>query len=155
QSRELVIDPTLAYATYLGAGGTDLANGVAVDGAGDAYVVGATTSQTFPTQNPFILPNPAGGEYAFVTKFSPAGNTLVYSTYLGGLNNPASAGLAIAIDAAGNAFVTGDTGSTNFPTVNPVQSTLQGISSAFVAELNPSGSGLIFSTYLGGSNNGT
>jgi hypothetical protein len=149
-TRPLVIDPVLGYSTYLGAGGSDEGYGIAVDSTGHAYVTGATTSLKFPTVNPIELPNPAGGQYIYVTKFSTDGTKLIYSTYLGGLFNPGNAGNGIAVNAAGEAYVTGLTDSPNFPTVNAVQSTLRGAQSAVVVKLNASGSGLVYSTYLGG-----
>ena len=88
---------------------------------------------------------------AFVTKLNPTGSALVYSTYLGG--SGADGGNGIAIDSTGNAYVTGVAGSTNFPTMNPLQPANAGNDDAFVAEINSSGSALVYSTYLGGSLN--
>ena len=209
----LIIDPTLTYSTYLGGGNTEEGNDIVVDGAGNVYITGYTHSINFPTQNGF-QPGPQGGQDAFVTKLSPAGNALVYSTYLGGsgtdegksivvdsagnayitgattsLNFPTTPGVyqptshfgvdafvtklssdgslpiystylggtssdqgnAIAVDAEGNAYVTGFTTSSNFPTLNPYQGTIHSVQDAFVTKLNAAGSALVYSTFLGGS----
>ena len=139
----------LAYSTYLGGSGYDIGNGIAVDGAGSAYVTGSTTSTNFPTQSP-CQGTYGGNSDAFVTKLAPAGNALAYSTYVGG--SVADAGYAIAVDAAGSAYVTGSTTSTNFPTQSPYQGTFQGgISDVFVTKLASAGNALLYSTYLGGS----
>ena len=106
---------------------------------------------TFPTQNP-LQPTNGGGENAFVTKINASGSALVYSTYLGGSGN--AFGRGIAVDSSGNAYVTGGAGS-NFPLMNPIQAFGGGgIGNAFVAKLNPTGSALVYSTYLGGSGGG-
>jgi len=147
-SRPLVIDPTLVYATYLGGSGWDYGVGIAVDAAGSAYVTGSTSSTDFPTANPLQAAK-AGFQNAFVTKLNPTGSALVYSTYLGG--SGADVGVGIAVDAAGAAYVTGQTSSTDFPTVNPLQAAYGGGSDAFVSKLDAAGSALLYSTYLGGS----
>ena len=123
RNRRLRIDPqvVLAYSSYLGgsAGYTtlaegDSAKGIAVDGSGSAYVTGATSSLDFPIEAGAYQPARPGINSAFVTKFSPSGDTLVYSTYLGG--SIGTDGRAIAVDSSGEAYVTGSTGSTDFPT---------------------------------------
>jgi hypothetical protein len=155
-ARRLVIDPVLVYATYLGGSGSnggDLATGIAIDSAGNAYVTGYAGSLDFPTDS---------GDYqrvhkailthanAFVTKLSPAGNTLVYSTYLGG--STADNANGIAVDSAGNAYITGRTFSTDFPTTHDAfQQVNRADHNAFVTKLNSTGSALVYSTYLGGS----
>jgi hypothetical protein len=149
-SRPLYIDP-LIYSTYLGGSGTDIGNAIAVDSTGNAYVTGYTISPDFPTMNP-LQPTYGGGGNAdaFVAKINPSGSALVYSTYLGGSGE--DRGQSIAVDSTGNAYVTGPTSSSNFPTMNPLQPALAGGgSNAFVAKINPSGSALVYSTYLGGS----
>jgi Beta-propeller repeat/FG-GAP-like repeat len=137
------------YSTYLGGGGNDSGNGIAVDAGGNAYVTGSTTSTNFLTANP-LQPTSGGGYDAFVTKLSATGNALVYSTYLGG--NGSDSGNGIAVDAAGNAYVTGVTSSANFPTANPLQSACATCpnSTAFVTKFNAAGNALVYSTYLGG-----
>lgn len=137
----------LIYSTYLGGAATDSGNGIAVDAAGNAYVAGGTYSLNFPTAGAFQSTN-RGQQNAFVAKFNPSGS-LLYSTYLGGNGNDSAA--AIAINASGNAFITGGTTSTTFPTAAPLQAASGGNQDAFVAKLNPSGNGLVYSTYLGGS----
>src|SRR5713226_3034128 len=140
---------TLVYSTYLGGGGQDSAFGIAVDGAGSAYVCGETRSSNFPTQAPLQALS-AGGTDGFVAKLAPSGSQLVYSTYLGGSRNDHAN--AIAADATGAAYVAGDTTSTNFPVVAALQSTNAGRVDAFVSKLNPAGSALVYSTYFGGGN---
>src|SRR5205823_6554294 len=114
---------THGYSTYLGGNGDDYGSGIAVDSAGNAYVTGATASTDFPTAVPFQATS-GGGDDAFVTKVNPTGSVLLYSTYLGG--NGLDGGYGIAVDSAGNAYVTGATASTNFPTANPFQATYGG-----------------------------
>jgi hypothetical protein len=143
---------SLIYSTYLGGGGGDYGLGIAVDGTGNAYVTGITMSTNFPTLNPYQTTFQGGNYDAFVTKLSSLGNSLIYSTYLGGGGD--DSGFDIAVDGSGNAYVTGYTYSYNFPTVNPFQSTLHdgtfGGSDAFVTKLSSFGNSLIYSTYLGG-----
>jgi len=117
-----------------------------VDGSGYAYVTGITWSPNFPTLNPFQTYQDVYD--VFVTKLSSAGNSLIYSTYLGGGNS--DYGYGIAVDDSGNAYVTGYTVSSNFPTLNPYQSTNRGGDDVFVTKLSSSGNSLIYSTYLGG-----
>jgi hypothetical protein len=145
RARPLVIDPVLVYSTCLGGAA---GSGIAVDSFGSAYVTGGTLSGNFPTVDP-IQGGLAGSENAFVAKLNPVGSALVYSTYLGGGGSDSATG--ITVDSSGNAYVTGDTNSTNFPAVHPIQANLAGIQNAFVAELNSTGSALIYSTCLGGS----
>ena len=145
KTRPLIIDPVLVYSTYLGGSGNDWGYGIAVDSSGNAYVTGLTFSTDFPTQNAFQR-RFGGATDVFVTKLNSSGS-LVYSTYLGG-SRP-DWGYGIAVDSSGNAYVTGLTDSTDFPTTqNAFQRTF--IGDAFVTKLNPSGS-LVYSTYLGGS----
>ncbi|MCX6832370.1 MAG: SBBP repeat-containing protein, partial [candidate division Zixibacteria bacterium] len=138
---------SLIYSTYLGGGDSDYGYGIAVDGSGNAYLMGRTYSSNFPTLNPYQTYQ--GNGDVFVTKLSSTGNSLISSTYLGG--GGGDVGRGIAIDASGNAYVTGYTNSSNFPTLNPYQSTFQGgVYDAFVTKLSNSGNNLIYSTYLGG-----
>ena len=139
---------SLLYSTYLGCSSNDFGNDIAVDGSGSAYVTGSTYSTDFPTKNPYQTDQPDAD--VFVTKLSPSGNSLVYSTYLGG--NSDEGGHGIALDGSGSAYVTGGTGSTDFPTQNPYQMDQTGYD-AFLAKLSPSGNSLVYSTYLGGSLN--
>ncbi len=161
----LVIDPILAYSTYLGGSNIDIANGIAVAPDGTAFIAGGTFSSDFPTAHP-LQPNDGGPhdfpQDAFVAKISADGSTLVYSTYLGGSSEDVANG--IAVDAAGEAFVTGTTFSPNFPVTPGAFNTLCGgdgqcgktwnpagfiVSNAFVAKLNTAGSGLVYSGFLG------
>ena len=148
KSQPLVIDPLLVYSTFLGGSGQDTGNGIAVDGWGNVYIAGQTVSPDFPTTLPLLAPY-GGNADAFVAKLNASGSALVYSTFLGGnLNDVAK---SIAVDNAGNAYVTGETNSGNFPVFNALHPTLSGNpSDAFVAELNSTGSALVYSTYLGG-----
>jgi hypothetical protein len=140
----------LVYSTYLGGSRDDMGYGIALNTAGNAYVMGATFSPDFPTANP--LDSTLAGTFdAFVAKLDTMGTALDYSTYLGGSDQEGGFGGDIAVDAAGFAYVTGSTGSTDFPTVNPLQSTKRGSHDVFVVKLNPDATTVIFSTYLGGS----
>jgi hypothetical protein len=144
----LVIDPSISYSTTFGGISNDDANGIAVDSSGNAYLVGTTFSTNFPVVGGFQSTF-NGGLDVFVTKVSPTG-TLVYSTYLGGTLD--DQGRSIAVDSAGAAYITGSTRSTNFPTANPLQAAnAGGFTDAFVAKLNPAGSALVYSTYVGGT----
>lgn len=147
--KPLVIDPTMAYSTRLGGRDEDAAYAIAVDPAGNAYVTGNTNSTDYPVTNPAQAKN-GGTTDAFVAKLSPDGSRLLYSTYLGGSGS--DVGYGIAVDAQGNAYVTGDTRSTDFPVVHPLQAKLAGNADVFVTKLSPDGSRLIYSTYVGGNN---
>jgi hypothetical protein len=150
------------YSTYLGGRNIsddtpkdpgDQGNGIAVDSSGNAYVTGQTSSADFPTVNA-LQSTLVGPTDAFLTKINASGSALVYSTFLGGSGDDRAD--SAAVDAVGNAYIAGTTGSTNFPAVNAVQSTFGGGSfgfgtDSFVAEINPSGGALVYSTYLGGS----
>ena len=165
-AKPLVIDPTLVFSTYLGGGLADGAFGVTTDSSGNAYVTGGTTST--PTTAP-QFPITAGAYQtafggaqasctsalafecgdAFVAELNPAGTSLIYATYLGGSSK--DEGRGIAVDSSGNAYVVGTTSSSNFPTMNGLPAGFTGTTDAFAAELNPTGSALLYSTLLGGS----
>jgi hypothetical protein len=141
------------FSTYLGGGRCDVANGVATDSSGNVYVTGRTSSTDFPTANAFQPAISGTGQFvpsdAFVSKLTPAGS-FVYSTYLGGTSD--ETGFGIATDSSGNAYVTGSTTSTNFPTMNPIQTSNGGSNGdVFVTKFNSQGSALVYSTYLGGT----
>jgi hypothetical protein len=119
-----------------------------VDGRGQAYVTGGTGSTDFPTRNA-LQPALAGSSDAFVAQFTSNGRALRYATYLGGSESDRSTD--IAVDRRGQAYVTGETGSTDFPTRNALQPALAGSFDAFVTKLTADGSSLHYSTYLGGS----
>ena len=140
---------SLVYSTYLGGTGGEGANGIAVDGAGNAYVTGSTVTG-FPITPGVVQSTPGGGGEGFVTALNAAGSALIYSTYLGGSGG--DKGNKIAVDAAGSVYVIGNTGSTDFPTTpSALQTTLHGGNDAFVTALNSTGSTLLYSTYLGGT----
>jgi hypothetical protein len=153
----LVIDPVLAYSTYLPAVSADLGLAVALDAAGSAYVTGSTPLDDFPTTPGAYQPTRAGSLDAFVTKLAPDGSSLAYSTYLGGAGGGygSDRGFAVAVDSSGSAYVTGSTISDDFPTTPGAhQPTRAGSVDAFVTKLAPDGSSLAYSTYLGGAGGG-
>jgi hypothetical protein len=147
------LNPTgtaLIYSTFLGGSGNESTNGIAINDAGNAYVTGFTGSSNFPTTPGAFQTVKSGGDDVFVTALNATGSGLAYSTFLGGDANEFS--VRIAVDAAGNASVVGLTGSSNFPTTaDAIQSTYGGNNDAFVTRLNPTGTALVFSTFLGGS----
>lgn len=151
RSRALVIDPTLAYSTYVGGSGDDAGNSIAVDTAGNQYITGFTRSANFPvTTGAYQTTQPfTGGRDAFVSKFT-IGGALVYSTFLGGQSNE-SWGVGIAVDSSGEAVVTGGTYATDFPTTPGVfqPSPVSFFTWGFLTKLNAAGSSLVFSTYVG------
>jgi Beta-propeller repeat/Abnormal spindle-like microcephaly-assoc'd, ASPM-SPD-2-Hydin/Cep192 domain 4 len=142
---------TEVYSTYLGGSGRDQVDSLGIDSSGDAYVAGFTESSNFPTQNGFQT-SLGGGMDAFLTKLNNTGSSVLYSSYLGGTNEDRVEWMAV--DTQGNAYVTGTTFSSDFPTLNAIQSVLSGTQDAFVAKINPALAGntsLIYSTYLGGA----
>ncbi len=150
----LVVDPILTFSAYLGGTALNQANAVAVDSNGNGYVAGFTLSADFPVVTGALQGALAAGSFgpandAFVAKVATDGSKLVYATYLGGNGDDRATG--IAVDSTGAAYVAGSTTSTNFPIVGGFQATLAGATDAFVAKLNPAGSALVYSTYLGGS----
>jgi Beta-propeller repeat len=140
----------LIFSTYVGGSADDRGFGIAVDTAGAAYVTGDTTSTNFPTTTAAYQPAHRGASDAFVAKLKPDGAGLEYATYLGG--SLTDRGFGIAVDSSGAAYVTGVTGSSNFPTTAAAyQPAHRGASDVFVTKLNSSGTGLAYSTYLGGA----
>ena len=142
----------LVYSTYLGGSGIDQGNGIVLDASGDAYIVGYSQSTNFPTTSGAYQKTCTCSKAAdvIVSELNPTGTALVYSTYLGG--GAADEGYGIALDASNNAYVTGYTHSTNFPTTpGAFLSTIGANEAGFVTELNTSGSALVYSTYIGGS----
>jgi hypothetical protein len=160
RSRELVIDPVLQFSTYFGGGGSETSPSVAVNGDGNVYMVGTTTSSSgFPTT---LTPTQIGpGANIFVAKIAPSQPAaVIYLTFLGGSATDSSVGLAV--DGGGNAYIAGNTASTNFPTAgvpyqtgpSKTQCTVSPTcTSVFVSALNPQGSRLNYSTYLSGNGN--
>lgn len=153
-SQPLVIDPGLVYSTFLGGTSGDVGLGIAVDAAGSAYVTGATPSANFPTTGGAFDTTFNSGQDVFVTKLNASGTALVYSTFIGGSSN--DQGFAIALDSSGSAYVTGSTGSSNYPRQSGLPPFVYqqfyggGSTDAFVTKLSPSGANLVFSTYAGG-----
>jgi Chitobiase/beta-hexosaminidase C-terminal domain/Bacterial Ig-like domain (group 3)/Beta-propeller repeat len=166
-ARPLVIDPTLAYSTYFGGSNAEFVVTAAADSSGDVYVSGLTLSTDFPvTPGAFQSVNYATPtndvSTAFVSKLNPSGTALLYSTYLGGIATPNTLhqqgdyGKSIAVDSAGNAYLTGYTYSADFPITSGAfqrgnQPAATGLATGFVTKLNPTGTALVYSTYLGGN----
>lgn len=139
---------SLIYSTYLGGVDGDQANAIAIDDSGYAYVTGYTASPDFPVLNPYQnYVGPAHVYDVFLAKLAPAGNALVYSTYIAGTNNDIAEG--IAVDDSGYVYLTGGTTSTDFPLLNAYQTDQEALD-AFVTKVGPAGNALIYSTYLGG-----
>ncbi|MFX0092197.1 MAG: SBBP repeat-containing protein [Candidatus Hodarchaeota archaeon] len=149
----------IVFSTYLGGSGDDRGHGIAVDSTGNIYLSGYTTSSDYPTVNAFQSTFGGGTGDCFVTKLNATGTGLVFSTYLGGSDAEAAVQKAgvdkpsneIAVDANGNSYIIGTTKSNDFPILNAYQSTNGGDLDVFVTKLNTTGTGLNFSTYLGGS----
>ena len=139
----------MVYATYIGGSGNEAGNRITVDSSGNAYIFGDTLSSNLPVRNA-LQPTYSGGYDAFIAKLDPAG-AIVYLTYIGGPG--ADAARSGKVDAAGDLIFCGETSSTNLPTVNPLQAQNAGGLDIYVMGLNPTGSALIYSTYLGGSAN--
>lgn len=149
--RELVIDPSFSFSLYLSGGSQDIAQAIGVDKSGFLYVAGTTFSTKFPLTSAPIQSTNAGGTDIFFSKINPsapAGKRVVYSTYLGGTANDTLGGMAVS--ANGDVYLTGTTGSSGFPTKNPAQAALSGISDAFVLWINTS-KALAYGTFLGGT----
>ena len=141
----------LVYSTYIGGSNDDFGYSIAIDADGDAYVTGSTSSSNYPATAGVYQDTIIGYSNNFVTKLNPTGSALVYSTYIGGGSN--DNGNSITIDAGGNAYITGSTSSFDYPTTPGVyQTTLGGNYAAFITKLNPTGSSLVYSTFVGGGN---
>lgn len=141
---------SVEYATYLGGSGLDVGLAIEVDRFGQAYVAGMTSSPDFPTHQA-VQTGPSGSLDAFAFVLSADGDELLWSTYLGGSGTDLALGLAVGLD--GGVVLVGQTNSTNFPRVAPIQSELAGGFDAWIARLAPGGGTLVFSTYFGGSGN--
>ncbi len=146
-SKPTVIDPVLAYGTFLGGSGDDQANGIGVDASGNVYIAGSTDSADFPLALFGSLT--AGNAHVFVAKLNATGSTLLYADYLGGSGY--DYGYALTLDSAGEVYVTGSTNSSNFPVLNSYQSTYPGGFNAFITKVSADGSSLLYSTYFGGN----
>ena len=148
RARPLIIDPVVEYSSYLGGSDDEGIFAIQRDTAGNLYMTGEVSSVDFPIAGP--VQAKVGGDYdAFVSKFDPSGTQLIYSTYLGG--SKYENGSDLAVDSEGSAYIAGETASDDFPIFQALQPSFGGMYDAFVARLDPSGSQLIFSTYLGGA----
>lgn len=147
---DLIIDPmVIVYSTYLGGPGVEFQAKIALDTSGAIYLAGWTSSKKFPTMNP-LFPELKSDPDVFVTKISPDGRSLVYSTYLGGTRRDIISGLHV--DSTGDAYVAGITASADFPTQNSMQE-LKGVADTFITKIDAGGAFLEYSTLLGGSDN--
>jgi Bacterial Ig-like domain (group 3)/PKD domain/NHL repeat/Beta-propeller repeat len=141
----------LVFSTYLGGSGDSWPSAIALDGADNIYIDANVDAPGLPTTpDAFQSTYPGGSQDAFVAKLAAGGTSLAYLTYLGGSVNDTASNFEMAVDSAGDAYVTGTTSSPDFPTVNAYQSTLSGSEDAYVTELNPTGTALVDSTYFGG-----
>jgi hypothetical protein len=139
----------LIYSTFIGGSGSDYPYGIKVDNLGNAYVTGKTDSTNFPTTSGTIQTTKSGSGDAFAIKLNPSGATLIYCTYLGGtaLDEVGD----IAIDSSGNAYITGNTYSSNYPTTPGAYSTTKNTSGeGFITKINSNGNAMVYSTFLGG-----
>ncbi len=153
RSRNVVIDPIINYSTFIGGPSLEYGYGIAIDTSGNAYITGYTLDGTtdYPTTPGAFNTTHNGGSDLFVTKLNSAGSSLVYSTFIGG--STADYGRSIAIDTSGNAYITGNTedGEIDYPTtLGAYDTTHNGGSDVFITKLNPSGSSLVYSTFIGG-----
>src|SRR5205807_2220969 len=123
----------IIYSTYLGGSGFDQGNAIAVGSDGSVYITGELGSDDFPTVNP-VQAKFGGNTDAFVSKLNPAGSALVYSSYIGGSSEERAFG--VAVDSAGNAYITGETTSSDFPTSSPLQAAFGGRIDAFVTKIS-------------------
>jgi len=145
---------SLVYATYIGGGNQESAESITLDSDGNAYIVGSTSSVDFPATSGAFNESLSGLFNAYIAKLDPTGSSLIYATYLGGTLG--DSGFSIAVDSARSVYITGQTNSTDFPvTPGAFDDTLNGTSDAFVAKLDPTGSSLVYATYLGGGSDDT
>ena len=153
-SRELVIDPSIGFSTYLGGFSDDKSYAIAVTGCSsgdcDTLVTGETAATDFPPGSGYSYQSDQTGTDAFIAKLDSTGTSLTFASYLGG--NGTDIGYGIKVDGSGNIYAAGGTSSTDFPTNNGVQTSAQGSNDAFLVKLNSSGTTLSYGTYLGGSN---
>ena len=140
----------LVFSTYLGGSNADVVTGIALDGSNNVYVGGITSSTDFPTTSGVLQTTAKGGGDSFVTEIKADGSALVYSTYLGGTGSDQVLGIAVNA-TTGEAYVSGNTNSSDFPTANAAQTSNMGGDDVFVSKLNATGTGLVFSTYYGGT----
>ncbi len=147
------LNPTgtaLLYSTYLGGSGNDSISGIKIDSSGDAYIAGGTTSVNFPTTAGAYQGALAGNTNVFITELNPTATSLIYSTLLGGSNNDAAYGMDM--DSSYRVYVTGQINSVNFPTTaGAFQTVFGGFDDSFISVMNPTGTALVYSSYLGGS----
>ena len=158
KSKPVVIDPVISYLTYLGSAESSVAGRSTTDAAGNIYITGATGDGTWPATPGAVLPNRAGftPSNVFLTKMNAAGTALIYSTFIGGAQ--AELGAAVAVDAQGNAYITGATNSFDYPTtagafrqsIPPASPSSLDKANCFVTKFNAAGSAIVYSTYLYG-----
>jgi hypothetical protein len=141
----------LVYSTYIGGSDDEVGYAIAVDGSGNAYVTGWTSSTDYDVTPGAFQTTYGGGWDVFVTKLNETGTALVYSTYIGGSGD--DMGYGIAVDGSGNAYVTGYTSSTDYDVTPGAFQTTNGggLADVFVTKLNATGTALVYSTYIGGS----
>ena len=149
KSNTLIIDP-LIYSTYIGGSTIQTGYGIGVDTLGNAYITGMTESADFTSTLGAYQTSLSGISDVFVSKLNPTGTAFVFSTFIGG--SSADAGLSISVDALGDSYITGETGSFDYDiTPGAFQTTSGGGTNTFITKLNPNGTALVYSTYLGGS----
>ncbi len=143
----MAVDSSLLFSTFLGGSAGENGLGIALDGAGRPVVAGSTSSTNFPTRNP-LQPANAGFTDVFVTKLRADGSALIFSTYLGG--GESEVATSVALDSAANVYITGTSGSLDFPVVDAIQPNASNIVDAILAKMSANGADLLYSTYLGG-----
>ncbi|MFX0092502.1 MAG: SBBP repeat-containing protein [Candidatus Hodarchaeota archaeon] len=149
RTRRIIIDPILAYSTYLGGSSNEDVTELVLDATGNIIVAGTTSSIDFPTAQAF-QGSSSGGSDAFIAKISGDGQTLLFATYLGGSDEEFL--FSIDIDSADNIVITGSTASSDYPIQNAFQNSKKGVWDQFITKISPDGRSLIFSTFFGGSN---